>query len=179
MTELALKGVHHTAFRCRDAEETRRFYEDVLGLPLKACVTGEQEPGSGKPAPFLHLFFELGDGNYVAFFDEPGRASEEKFKPKHGFDLHLALEAETLDALKAWQAKLNAADVPAFGPIDHHFCHSIYFTDPNGLALEITTRDARHDAIMAEEGANARAMIAGWSARKTREHASSAEPTAS
>ena len=164
-----LKGVHHTAFRCRDAEETRAFYEDLLGLPLKACVTGEQEPGSGRPAPFMHLFFELGDGNYIAFFDEPGRATPEKFVQKHGFDLHIAMEAETRDELMAWQAKLNEAGVPAFGPIDHGFCHSVYFSDPNGLALEITTRDARHDAIMEEEAGHARELIARWSARKARE----------
>lgn len=168
MTE-PLKGVHHTAFRCRDAEETRRFYEDLLGLPLKACVQEEKEPGSGRPAPFLHLFFALPDGNFVAFFDEPGRASEEKFEQKHGFDLHLAFEAGSMDELKAYQRKLTDAGVPAFGPIDHHFCHSIYFSDPNGLAMEITTRDARHDAIMAQEGAKARDTVAAWSARKTRD----------
>ncbi len=168
MTE-PLKGVHHTAFRCRDAEETRRFYEDLLGLPLKACVQGEAEPGSGRPAPFIHLFFEMKDGNFIAFFDEPGRASDDKFEQKHGFDLHLAFEARDMSELKAWQAKLGDAGVPAFGPIDHHFCHSIYFSDPNGLAMEITTRDAKHDAIMAEEGATARQVIADWSARKVRE----------
>jgi catechol 2,3-dioxygenase-like lactoylglutathione lyase family enzyme len=39
-----IRGVHHSAFRCRDAEETRRFYEDVLGLPLKAALTFEKDP---------------------------------------------------------------------------------------------------------------------------------------
>jgi catechol 2,3-dioxygenase-like lactoylglutathione lyase family enzyme len=173
MTE-TLKGVHHTAFRCRDAEETRKFYEDVLGLPLKAALVFETEPGSGKPAPYMHLFFEMPDGNYVAFFDEPGRASDDKFKMKHGFDLHLAFETPDMAGIEAWKTKLDAASVPHFGPIDHHFCHSIYFYDPNGLQLEITTRDLRHDEIMAEEGGKAREVIAAWSARK----AAPAEPAA-
>ena len=165
MTE-PLKGVHHTAFRCRDAEETRRFYEDLLGLPLKAALVFETEPGTGKPAPYMHLFFELRDGNYVAFFDEPGRASDDKFKMKHGFDLHFAMETDSMEELAAYKAKLDAAGVPAFGPIDHHFCHSIYFYDPNGLNVEITVRDPNHDAIMAEESAGAKQVIADWSARK-------------
>jgi catechol 2,3-dioxygenase-like lactoylglutathione lyase family enzyme len=173
MTE-PLKGVHHTAFRCRDAEETRAFYEDLLGLPLKAALVFETEPGSGKPAPYMHLFFALKDGNFVAFFDEPGRADESKFKMKHGFDLHFALEAESMDELAAYKAKLDAANVPAFGPIDHHFCHSIYFYDPNGLNVEITVRDPKHDAIMAEEAAGAREVIANWSSRKAREAAPAA-----
>lgn len=165
MTE-ALKGVHHTAFRCRDAEETRKFYEDLLGLPLKAAVVEEKEPGSGRSAPFAHLFFELPDGNFIAFFDEPGRATDDKFQIKHGFDLHCAIECGSKEDLLAWQAKLNAAGVPCFGPIDHHFCHSIYFTDPNGLAMEITTRDARHDAILDEDQRGVREKLARWSERK-------------
>lgn len=166
MTAIALKGVHHTAFRCRDAEETRTFYQDVLGLPLAAAMVFEEEPGTGKPSPYMHLFFELADGNYVAFFDEPANAQDGKFKMKHGFDLHFAMEVESEDALRAYKARLDAAGVPAFGPIDHHFCRSIYFYDPNGLNVEITARAPDHDAIMAEEAGNAAAVIADWTARK-------------
>jgi catechol-2,3-dioxygenase len=55
--------------------------------------------------------------------------------------------------------------VPCFGPIDHHFVHSIYFYDPNGLNLEITCRDASHDQVMETEASNAKAVIAAWTAR--------------
>ena len=34
-------GLHHAAYRCRDAEETRHFYEDILGLPLVHVVTAD------------------------------------------------------------------------------------------------------------------------------------------
>ncbi len=161
-----LKGIHHSAFRCRDAEQTRAFYEDLLGLPLAAVVAEEFEPGSGRKNPFVHLFFKLGDGNYFAFFDAPKSASEDKFALVHGFDRHVAFEAGSEDELGAWQAKFKAADVPCFGPIDHHFVKSIYFSDPNGIPLEITARVADHDAIMASEAANARAVIDAWTARK-------------
>lgn len=166
MTTALLRGIHHSAYRCRDAEETRAFYEDVLGLPLAAALEEEREPGSGRKNPFVHIFFKLGDGNYIAFFDAPSSASPTSFDLVHGFDRHVAFEAADETALQGWQDKLNAAGVPCFGPIDHGFVKSVYFSDPNGLPLEITTRVPTHDAIMAEEASHARAIIAGWTAKK-------------
>lgn len=162
---MEIKGIHHSAFRCRDAEETRAFYEDVLGLPLAAALAFEEEPGSGKPHPYVHIFFGMPDGNYIAFFDAPDSASAEAFKPGHGFDRHIAFEAESLDELMAYKAKLDAANVPCFGPIDHHFVKSIYMWDPNGLQVEITTRAAEHDAIMAHEAEGARDVLKTWTER--------------
>jgi catechol 2,3-dioxygenase-like lactoylglutathione lyase family enzyme len=166
-----LQGIHHSAYRCRDAEETRSFYEDKLGLPLAAVVQEEREPGSGLPNPFVHLFFRLPDGNFIAFFDAPKSAKDGDFKLAHGFDRHVAFEAADQVALLAWRDKLNAAGVPCFGPIDHGFVQSVYFADPNGLPLEITTRVAAHDAILAEEARTARAVIDAWTARKAAEQA--------
>ena len=161
----ALKGVHHAAYRCRDAEETRKFYEDILGLPLKAALVFEEEPGSGRPLPYMHLFFELRDGNFVAFFDVPDGAHSGKFKMKWGMDLHYAMEATSHDEMMAFKGRLDAAGVPCFGPIDHHFVQSIYFYDPNGINVEITCRDSKHDEIMASEAVNARQIIADWTVR--------------
>ncbi len=161
-----LRGIHHSAYRCRDAEETRAFYEDRLGLPLKGLVIEEREPGSGKRNPFVHIFFGLGDGNYLAFFDAPGSAAPEKFELVHGFERHVAFEAVDETNLIEWRDRLNAEGVPCFGPIDHGFVKSVYFSDPNGLPLEITCRVARHDEIMAEELAAHRAALAEWTAAK-------------
>lgn len=49
----AIRGVHHTAFRCRDAAETQRFYEGVLGLPLAAALSFDEEPGTGAPLKYM------------------------------------------------------------------------------------------------------------------------------
>ncbi len=160
-----LIGAHHVAYRCKDAEETRRFYQDVLGLPLKASLVFEEEPGTGRPIPYMHLFFELADGKYIAFFDVPDSAKPEQFKMKWGMDLHYAFEVGSMAEMQAFKDRLAAHEVPCFGPIDHHFVHSIYFYDPNGINLEITCRDARHDAIMAEEGAKADEIMRAWTAR--------------
>ncbi|MFZ4688063.1 MAG: VOC family protein [Polymorphobacter sp.] len=161
-----LRGIHHSAYRCRDAEETRAFYEDLLGLPLAAALEDEREPGSGRKNPFVHIFFKLGDGNYIAFFDAPASAAPDSFNLVHGFDRHVAFEVGDTAMMIEWRDKLNAAGVPCFGPIDHGFVQSVYFSDPNGLPLEITTRVAVHDAIMAQEAAHARAIVDGWTAKK-------------
>ena len=166
MTTALLRGIHHSAYRCRDAEETRAFYEDLLGLPLAAALEEEREPGSGRKHPFVHIFFKLADGNYIAFFDAPSSAADDSFALVHGFDRHVAFEAADEAAMRDWQSRLNAAGVPCFGPIDHGFVKSVYFSDPNGLPLEITARVAAHDAIMADEAAHARAVVAGWTAKK-------------
>jgi catechol 2,3-dioxygenase-like lactoylglutathione lyase family enzyme len=166
MTTALLRGIHHSAYRCRDAEETRAFYEDLLGLPLAAALEEEREPGSGRKNPFVHIFFKLGDGNYIAFFDAPHSATDNSFDLVHGFDRHVAFEAADEATMIDWRDRLNAAGVPCFGPIDHGFVKSVYFSDPNGLPLEITSRVASHDAIMAAEADHARAIIANWTAKK-------------
>jgi len=163
---MQIKGIHHSAYRCRDAGETRAFYEDVLGLPLAAALAFDEEPGSGRKHPYVHIFFRLPDGNFIAFFDAPDSAKPDAFRMAHGFDRHVAFEAAGLDELAAHKARLDAAGVPCFGPIDHHFVRSLYFYDPNGLQLEITARAPDHDAIMAREAAGARDVLRDWSARK-------------
>ena len=162
-----LKHVHHSAYRCRDAEQTRWFYEDVLGLPLTLAMVFDEEPGTGRKIDYMHLFFKMGDDNFIAFFDAPEGADEKMFRPRSAFDLHLAFEVDTLDELKDWRRRINKAGRPCFGPIDHEFIHSIYFFDPNGIPLEITIKDARYEAVVAEDAANAHGVLKAWT-EKTR-----------
>jgi catechol 2,3-dioxygenase-like lactoylglutathione lyase family enzyme len=86
-----IKGLHHNAYRCRDSEETRRFYEDFLGLPLASALPIETTK-TGRGANVLHTFYEMGDGSYLAFFEAPDQPFE--FKEQHDFDLHIALEVD-------------------------------------------------------------------------------------
>lgn len=166
MTDIpAIHGVHHSAFRCRDAEETRVFYEDVLGLKLVAALDFDRLPGVDKEYPYMHLFFEMADGNFVAFFDVPGDVDEGMFKDKWGMDLHFAMEVKTMAEIDAFKERLTAHGISHFGPIDHDFCHSIYFYDPNGLNVEITVKDKDHDQILAHEAATAHDNLQKWTAR--------------
>ena len=80
-----IKGLHHNVYRCRDSEETRRFYEGFLGLPLTATM----EVGKGHA---LHTFYAIGDGSFLAFFEVPSQPFD--FKEQDPFDLHIALEIE-------------------------------------------------------------------------------------
>lgn len=157
-----ITGVHHTAFRCRDAAETRHFYQEILGLPLAAALAFDKEPGTNAPLKYMHLFFELGDGNYVAFFDLPESATAEKFKKKSGFNLHIAFSVDNLDDLNAFKDRLEEHGIECYGPLDHHFVQSIYCYDPNGIQVEVTCRVAAHDSVMAAEAAKADAEMKQW-----------------
>lgn len=165
-----LHNVHHFAFRCRDAEQTRWFYEDVLGLKLAIAFEEIMDFGEnlGRPRSFMHLFFEMGDGNYIAFFDEPDVSTPAHFERKDSFDVHIALEAENLDALLAWQKRINDMGKSCLGPIDHGFVHSVYMYDPNGLQVEITCRADNAADIVKEKYGAARAALDAFVA-KTRE----------
>lgn len=157
-----ISGVHHTAFRCRDAAETRWFYETVMGLPLEAALAFDKDPGTNAPLHYMHLFFKMGDGKYVAFFDLPESATEDRFKKKNGFNLHIAFETANLADLDVFLARFKAHGVEAFGPIDHHFVKSIYTFDPNGIQVEVTARVAVHDAVMADERGKVESAMAQW-----------------
>src|SRR6187431_3775266 len=60
------RGLHHTALISSDVERTVRFYQDVLGFPLTELIENRDYPGSS------HFFFDIGNGNLLAFFDFPG-----------------------------------------------------------------------------------------------------------
>lgn len=147
----SIKGLHHAAFRCRDSEETRRFYEDFLGLPLVEAFEIRQTK-TGRSTSVLHTFFEMGDGSCMAFFEAPGRPFD--FKPQHDFDLHIALEVEPAE-LDARFDEGRKRGIETRGIADHGFIRSIYFRDPNGYVVELSARKA--DAAYTFEGDRARA----------------------
>jgi catechol 2,3-dioxygenase-like lactoylglutathione lyase family enzyme len=157
-----LKKLHHNAYRCRDSEETRRFYEGFLGLPLSATLE-IKETKSGRPTETLHTFYRLDDGSYLAFFEAPDMAFE--FKTQHDYDLHIALEVEARD-LEPMLAKGKAAGIETRGISDHHFIHSIYFRDPNGYVVELTAKQPNHDEQTDPRKNGARAKLDAWQAGK-------------
>ena len=134
-----VRGLHHFAWRCRDAEETRRFYEDLLGLPLVHVIKSDHVPSTGEYCPYVHIFFQMADGSYVAFFDLGDDTRAEPSPNTPAWVNHLALRVDSVDALLAAKARLEAAGVEVLGVTDHHIIESIYFFDPNGIRLELTT----------------------------------------
>ena len=155
-----IKGLHHSAYRCRDSEETRRFYEDFLGLPLVNAFRIETtKSGRSTGSGVLHSFFRLGDGSALAFFEAPDMPFE--FKEQHDFDLHIALEVEP-DVLEAMLAKGRAEGREVRGISDHAFIRSIYFRDPNGYVIELAAKMPGHDAAMDPRASRAREHLDAW-----------------
>ena len=159
---MTILGLHHNAYRCRDSEQTRKFYEDFLGLPLAEAFE-IKETKSGRKTSVLHSFYRMGDGSYLAFFEAPDMPFD--FKEQHDFDLHIALEVNEA-TLQSMLAKGKASGLHSRGISDHGFLHSIYFRDPNGYVIELTAKTPDHDAAMERAKANARAKLDRWQTTK-------------
>ena len=157
-----IKGLHHSAYRCRDSEATRKFYEDFLGLKLVGSLAIKDSPRSTK-TDVLHTFFQMHDGSCLAFFEAPNMPFE--FKAQKDFDLHIALEVDQ-PTLHTMFAKGRAAGMETRGISDHEFIDSIYFRDPNGYVIELTAKLANHDAEMNPATNGARAKLDKWTAEK-------------
>lgn len=157
-----IKGLHHSAYRCRDSEETRAFYEDLLGLPLVHTIVIDATK-TGRPTRVLHTFYRMDDGACLAFFEAPEQPFD--FKRQHDFDLHIALEVHASD-LPAFLAKARAAGIEARGIADHGFIDSIYLRDPNGYVVELTAARAGHEDAMNPAVNGARKLLDSWQADK-------------
>lgn len=157
-----IKGFHHGAYRCRDSEETRAFYEDFLGCPLIAAMPVSRSL-TGRAVRVLHTYFALGDGSYIAFFEDRDRPFD--FKDQHDFDLHVSLVVDEAD-LQTMMAEARARDVECRGIADHGFIRSIYLRDPNGYVVELVTKTDRHDIVLNPQRNGAAALLAEWQAEK-------------
>jgi catechol 2,3-dioxygenase-like lactoylglutathione lyase family enzyme len=155
---MTIKGLHHNAYRCRDSEETRKFYEDFLELPL-AHTLEIRETKSGRKTDTLHTFYEMGDGSYLAFFEAPDMPF--KFKKQKDFDLHIALEVNEKTLHRMFE-KGKGAGIETRGISDHYILHSIYFRDPNGYVIELTAKTPKHKKAMNPKTNGARAMLDTW-----------------
>ena len=157
-----IRKLHHNAYRCRDSEQTRRFYEDFLGLPLAGTLE-INETKSGRATQTLHTFYRMDDDSYLAFFEANDMPFE--FKPQHDYDLHIALEVEPA-VLQTMMAKGKAQGIETRGVSDHGFIDSIYFRDPNGYVIELCAKRANHDAMMDPASNGAREKLQRWTAAK-------------
>jgi catechol 2,3-dioxygenase-like lactoylglutathione lyase family enzyme len=138
----ALEGLHHYAYRCRNGEETRHFYEDLLGLPLAVAVVHDRVPSTNEHYPYCHIFFELQDGSYLAFFDLLDGRGPVPDATTPPWVHHIALRVASRRALLDAKARLEAEKIEVVGIVDHGWFDSIYFFDPNGIRLELVSPTA-------------------------------------
>jgi len=157
-----IKGFHHCAYRCRDSEATRAFYEDFLGCPLVAALPVSRT-ASGRPVRVLHSYFHIGDGTYIAFFEDRDRPFD--FKDQHDIDLHVSFEVDEA-ALTRTMEQARDRRIECRGITDHGFIRSIYLRDPNVYVVELVARTDRHDLLLNPKRNGARAVLAEWQAHK-------------
>jgi catechol 2,3-dioxygenase-like lactoylglutathione lyase family enzyme len=130
---ISWNGLNHLALITNDMDATVRFWHGVLGAPLVATVGTDT---------FRHYFFSFGTGSSVAFFEYRGRRTNELAKPAGVFDPragqfdHLSMDLPDEEALLGLRRRLKTADCEVTDVIDHGLMRSIYFSDPNGIALE-------------------------------------------
>ena len=119
------RGVHHVALLSADVERTIRFYQDLLEFPLTELFENRDYKGS------THFFFDIGNGNSLAFFDFPGLDLGDYGEVLGGLHhLAISMPPETWERLKK---KLDDAGVK----YDHISGSSLYFRDPDGARLEL------------------------------------------
>ena len=119
------RGVHHVALISSDVERTVRFYQDLLEFPLTDMFENRDYKGS------THFFFDIGNGNSIAFFDLPGLDLGPYAEVLGGLH-HLAISVEP-DRWAHLKGKLDAAGIG----YAHISGSSIYFNDPDGARLEL------------------------------------------
>jgi len=156
--------LHHTAYVTRDLEATRRFYEELIGLPLVATWC-EVDELFGAERVYCHLFFALGDGGALAFFKFANPRDEELFGPKMPATPfhHIALNVDK-ETQQGIESRLAAAGYkePQTYVLEHGYCRSVYVTDPNGLILEFTLDSPRVQQINGDRRASAHADLERW-----------------
>ena len=141
--------LHHTAYVSSDLEATRKFYEDVLGIPLVATWC-ETDFLFGADRTYCHCFFELEDGSALAFFQFADEEDQKLFGPKmpdtpfH----HVALNVDP-DTQATIEQRIRDAGYaePDTFVLEHGYCRSVYITDPDGMIVEFCC-----DAPQAAEG---------------------------
>jgi|ERR1700730_9286557 len=134
MADNPVRHMHHHAYACWDSEETRHFYEDILGMPLIATVVLE-DPLRNDGSRYCHTFFEIADGDALTFFEHTSLSHPKRFTARSGSHYHVALEVEGDAMVRELKCKLDAAGV-ANVLMDHGVFLSLRFNDPNGLVLE-------------------------------------------
>lgn len=156
--------LHHTAYVSKNLEVTRQFYEDVIGLPLMAAWC-ESDELFGAERTYCHLFFGLGDGSALAFFQFARPEDQALFGPKMPESPfhHVALKVDT-EVQKGIEQRLRAAGFsePRMYVLEHGYCRSLYAVDPDGMIVEFTVDHPDVEQINSKRRADAHAELKRW-----------------
>jgi catechol 2,3-dioxygenase-like lactoylglutathione lyase family enzyme len=164
-------GIHHVAYRCKDAKQTVEFYRDVLDMDYTTAFAEDHVPSTGEYDPYMHVFLDAGNGNVLAFFELPNQKNMGRDENTPQWVQHIAFKVNTVDELLAAKARAEAKGIDVLGPTDHGIFKSIYFFDPNGHRVELAA-DTGTPEELAELKRVAPAMLEEWSrTKKAPQHA--------
>ena len=162
---MAIKRIHHVAYRCNDAKETVEFYRDTLGMAFEVAFSEDHVPSTGEPDPYMHVFMDAGMGNVLAFFELPNSPPMGKDPNTPEWVQHIAFEVDSFTELEASKERLEAAGLEVLGPINHGVFDSIYFFDPNGHRLEFACNKGTPEEMQRLRDV-AEPMLEEWSRTK-------------
>ena len=160
-----LGGIHHAAYRCRDAAETVEWYQRVLGMKYTTAFAEDHVPSTGEYDPYMHVFLEAGNSNVVAFFELPNQPAMGRDANTPAWVQHLAFRVPDVEALLAAKQHIEAQGVEVLGPTWHGVFQSIYFFDPNGHRIELAA-DIGTPEQYAELARVAPPMLEEWNRTK-------------
>ena len=168
---IKLGGVHHAAYRCKDAKETVEWYEKVLGMDYVSAFSEDHVPSTGDYDPYMHVFLDAGNGNVLAFFELPQQKAMGRDVNTPEWVQHIAFKVASLDDLMTAKRRAEEKGLDVIGPTDHGIFKSIYFFDPNGHRVELAC-DIGTAEQYAELKRVAPAMLEEWSrTKKAPQHA--------
>ena len=157
--------LHHNAYVTTDMEAIRKFYEEIIGMPLISTWC-EQTMLFGKERTYMHCFFDIGGGECLAFFQFADEDDHKEFGPElapSGFR-HLAMKVESKEVQQAIHDRLEAAGYkePEMYTLEHGYCNSLYVYDPSGLLIEFVVDHPDVEKINAEQKIKAHDELKRW-----------------
>lgn len=161
-----LQGVHHAAYRCKDAKQTVLWYQQMLHMDFVLAISEDHVPSTGELDPYMHVFLDAGGGNVLAFFELPTQAPMGRDPNTPEWVQHMAFKVKDRAELLAFKQHLESQGVPVLGVTNHGLFHSIYFFDPNGHRLELACPDPDEAAILKKLDAVKWEMLEEWSQTK-------------
>lgn len=171
MSAFSVQGIHHAAYRCRDAKETVAFYQQHLHMDFMLAIAEDRVPSTQAPDPYMHVFMDAGGGNVLAFFELPNSQAMGRDGNTPEWVQHIAFKVANMEVLLAAKASLQAAGTDVLGPTDHTIFKSIYFFDPNGHRIELAA-NTDLPGMLEELKRVAPAMLEEWSrTKKAPQHA--------
>ena len=156
--------LHHNAHVTTDMEATRKFYEEIIGFPLVATWC-EKTDLFGKERTYMHCFFDIGDGECLAFFQFANEDDQQEFGPElplSGFR-HLAMKVdqETQDGICERLTDAGYKE-PDMYILNHGYCYSLYIYDPARLLIEFTVDHEDIEQISKAQRSQAHRELSRW-----------------